>query len=168
MKTKSLPEAGPPGVDAGALDEARLHAARARLRRYARLLDSGVGIPGTRWRIGIESLIGLIPGIGDLAGAALGSWFIVEAVRLRVPGALLARMIGNVAFDTLLGVVPVVGDVADFVFKSNHRNLRMLDGHLDARLGAAPARAHRRGPGVLALLLIVVIAALVWLAATHA
>src|SRR3546814_7635565 len=63
--------------------DTELDATRQRLRRYARLLDSGIGVPGTRWQIGIEALIGLIPGVGDLAGALLGGWLVVEAMRLR-------------------------------------------------------------------------------------
>lgn len=124
---------------------AELDATRQRLRRYATLLDSGIGVPGTRWQIGIEALIGLIPGVGDLAGALLGGWLVVEAMRLRAPGRLLVKMIGNVVFDALLGIVPVLGDLADFVFKSNRRNLQLLDAHLGARLGIVerPVRRHR-------------------------
>src|SRR3546814_8541930 len=96
---------------------------------------SGIGVPGTRWQIGIEALIGLIPGVGDLAGALLGGWLVVEAMRLRAPGRLLAKMIGNVLFDALLGIVPVLGDLADFVFKSNRRNLQLLDAPLGEQLG---------------------------------
>ncbi len=158
----------PPG-DAAATVEAqsRLLLTRARLRRYAKLLDSGIGVPGTRWQIGVESLIGLIPGVGDLAGALIGSWFIFEAYRLRVPGSLLARMTGNVVFDAVLGVVPVVGDVADFVFKSNRRNLRLLDAHLDAHLnapfGPPPPRRRRRRVGLaLGGLLLLIAAYLLW------
>ncbi|MGH8445687.1 MAG: DUF4112 domain-containing protein, partial [Solimonas sp.] len=103
-----------------------------------------IAVPGTSWRIGAESLIGLIPGVGDAAGAVLGSYFVVEALRLRAPGGLVARMVGNVAFDMVLGVVPVVGDIADFAFKSNSRNLRLLNTHLDGELGLPPAPAKRR------------------------
>src|SRR3546814_1348858 len=105
---------------------------------------SGIGVPGTRWQIGIEALIGLIPGVGDLAGALLGGWLVVEAMRLRAPGRLLAKMIGNVLFDALLGIVPVLGDLADFVFKSNRSNLQLLDAHLGEQLGVMePAKIGR-------------------------
>jgi hypothetical protein len=148
----------PVGADA----DGRLQATRRRLRRYATLLDSGIGVPGTRWQIGIEALIGLIPGVGDLAGALLGGWFVVEALRLRAPGRLVAKMIGNIVFDVLLGVVPLLGDVADFVFKSNRRNLDLLDAHLDARLGVAPPAAPRRSRWLLWLALAVVGGYLLW------
>lgn len=162
MNAKSLPEASQTSLPASAEEAVHLQRTRERLRRFATLLDSGIGIPGTRWQIGIEALIGLIPGIGDLAGAALGSWFVVEAMRLKAPGHLLARMIGNVVFDTVLGIVPVIGDIADFVFKSNRRNLQLLDAHLDARLGVTPARTHRRAAWGLALVALAVIAWLLW------
>lgn len=134
-----------------------LEATRQRLRRYARVLDSGIGVPGTRWQIGIEALIGLIPGVGDLAGALLGGWLVVEALRLRAPARLLVKMTGNVVFDTLLGIVPVLGDLADFMFKSNRRNLQLLDAHLDARLGLMPAPERRRGRRLLLLVLAAVV-----------
>lgn len=112
---------------------------RRRIRRVAELLDSGIGVPGTRLRIGIEALIGLIPVVGDLTGLILGGYFLYEGVRLRVPAVLLARMIGNVLFDALIGLVPVAGDLADFTFKSNQRNARLLDAHIDRALGVVPA-----------------------------
>lgn len=149
-------------LPAGADADGRLQATRRRLRRYATLLDSGIGVPGTRWQIGIEALIGLIPGVGDLAGALLGGWFVVEALRLRAPGRLIVKMIGNIVFDMLLGVVPLLGDAADFVFKSNRRNLHLLDAHLDARLGVAPAVASRRGRRLLWLGLAAVGGYLLW------
>lgn len=140
-----------------------LEATRQRLRHYARLLDSGIGVPGTRWQIGIEALIGLIPGVGDLAGALLGGWLVVEALRLRAPARLLVKMTGNVVFDALLGIVPVLGDLADFMFKSNRRNLQLLDAHLDARLGLMPAPARRRrGRRLLLLVLVAVGGYLLW------
>ncbi|MFT4045729.1 MAG: DUF4112 domain-containing protein [Solimonas sp.] len=144
-----------------------LHATRARLHRVARFLDSGIAVPGTSWRIGVEALIGLIPGIGDLAGALLGSYFVVEALRVRAPRGTIGRMVGNILLDLLLGLVPVAGDIADFAFKSNQRNLRLLDRHLDDRLGLA-RRAARRGRGgwmALALLVLALLAVLAWRAA---
>ncbi|WP_051361999.1 DUF4112 domain-containing protein [Solimonas soli] len=142
---------------------AGLQATRSRLRRVARLLDSGLAVPGTSWRIGLEALIGLIPGIGDLAGALLGAYFVVEALQLRAPRGVIGRMLGNIVLDLLLGVLPVVGDVADFAFKSNERNLRLLDRHLDDRLGVAPPPRRRRyGPALAAALLALLLLAGLW------
>lgn len=145
----------------GAATPAQLQAARTRLRRLAHWLDSGIAVPGTRWRIGFEALIGLVPGIGDAAGALLGAYFVAEALRLRASGSLVMRMLGNVLLDALLGLVPVLGDLADFAFKSNQRNLRLLDAHLATRLGEPPAR-HRAGWITLALLLAALLAWALW------
>jgi len=147
--------------------DTELDATRQRLRRYARLLDSGIGVPGTRWQIGIEALIGLIPGVGDLAGALLGGWLVVEAMRLRAPGRLLAKMIGNVLFDALLGIVPVLGDLADFVFKSNRRNLQLLDTHLGGQLGVMePATRRHRGRWLLLAVILVLMGYWLWRSST--
>jgi len=142
-----------------------LHATRTRLRRLARLLDSGFTVPLLRWRIGAEALIGLIPGIGDVLGALFGSYFVVEALRVRAPRATIVRMVGNVLLDLVLGVVPVAGDLADFMFKSNERNLRLLEQHLDERLGVDPTRTPRRRRWtrlVAAAIVLIALAALWW------
>lgn len=102
----------------------------ARLDRLAWLLDTSIGIPGTRWRFGLDPLLGMVPGIGDVVGAALSSYIVYEAWRLRMPPALLARMIANVAADTLLGAVPVAGDVFDAWWKTNRRNVDLLRRYL--------------------------------------
>lgn len=121
---------------------AEAQALRGRLQRTATLLDAGIGVPGTRWRIGIEALIGMVPVVGDLFGVLLGSYFLVEGVRIGAPRSVLLRMTGNVLFDLVIGLVPVVGDLADFAFKSNSRNAALLDRHLDQLLQPAPV--HRR------------------------
>lgn len=137
--------------------DSRHRRARARIDRYARILDSGIGIPGTRFRFGLDALIGLIPGVGDVAGLLLGSVLLFEAYTLGVPRPLLWRMIGNVGVDALLGVVPGIGDIFDFVFRSNLRNAQLLRQHLDGRLGAParPSRSPRKAVtgGLLAVLL---------------
>ena len=102
-----------------------------RLRRVGRLLDASIPVPGTKVRLGIDPIIGLVPGIGDLAGAVLSLYIIIEASRMGVPRGLLARMGGNVALDTLVGEVPVLGDLFDIAFKANIRNLALLDGYLE-------------------------------------
>ena len=89
-------------------------------------------LPGTRrFGIGLDGLLGLIPGIGDALGAALSSYIIVEALRLRVPFSVVSRMIGNVALDTVLGVIPVVGDIFDVAWQANQRNVALLERYLD-------------------------------------
>lgn len=104
-----------------------------RLRRFARLLDSKFQIPGTRWRFGVDPLIGLVPGVGDAASAALSLWFIAEAGKLGAPSGTLLRMLLNVLVDTVAGSIPVVGDAFDASYKANLRNLALLERALAKR-----------------------------------
>ena len=139
------------------LSSERTAAVRRRSERLATLLDSAVGIPGTRWRIGLDALIGLIPGIGDVVGLVFGAWFLVEGARAGAPPALLLRMAGNIALDALAGVIPVVGDVVDIAFKSNRRNARLLGEHLDRLDRRSPrARSPWLGYGLAALALLAI------------
>ena len=103
----------------------------ARIDALANLMDSAVAIPGTRIRLGLDSLIGLVPGVGDIASALISSYIIWEARQLGLPRWKIARMIGNVALDTTVGAIPVVGDVLDVFYKSNRRNLRIVKEHLE-------------------------------------
>ena len=102
----------------------------ARLRRLARLMDAQFGIPGTRFRFGVDALIGLAPGVGDAVTGLLSLWVVWEARNLGAPPALLARMLGNVAIEVAGGAVPVLGDLFDAVFKANLRNVALLEGWL--------------------------------------
>ncbi|MFO7550770.1 MAG: DUF4112 domain-containing protein [Haliea sp.] len=104
---------------AGTSDKSRL------LARYAWLLDSSIRLPFGR-RIGLDGIIGLIPGIGDGIGAILSSALIFSAWRMGVPPAILLRMAGNIAIDTAVGTIPIVGDLFDFAFKANQRNVQLL------------------------------------------
>jgi hypothetical protein len=107
-----------------------------RLRQVAELYDAGIRIPGTRFRIGLDPLIGLVPGLGDLIGAGVALWIVAEAVRLGATGFVLFRMLVNIAIDTLGGAIPVAGDVFDAFWKANLKNVRLLERHL-ATTGAA-------------------------------
>jgi len=110
----------------------------AALARFAELLDSGIRVPGTQLRFGLDPLIGLIPGVGDAAGAVLAGWILVEAVRLGASRATLVRIAGNIALDAGVGAVPLIGDIFDFAWKANVRNVTLLERHL-----RDPARAMR-------------------------
>ena len=103
------------------------------LQRMAKLMDTAWGIPFTRWRFGLDSLLGLIPGGGDLVMLLLSSYSLLLAQRLGAPGSLLLRMAGNLALDFGIGSIPVVGDIFDLFFKSNTRNLRLITDFLEEK-----------------------------------
>jgi hypothetical protein len=126
-----------------------------RLRTLARLLDSAFQIPGTRYRFGIDALIGLVPGIGDAISAVFSMFIVFQAARLGASRATLTRMMGNVALDTIVGEIPLLGDLFDAGWKSNNRNLALLENHLQQPV--ATKRSSRRvllliGIGLLLLL----------------
>lgn len=104
-----------------------------RLQRLADLLDSALGIPGTRFSIGLDGLIGLVPGIGDSATLVAGLWLVHRAHRLGIPKRLVMRMIANVGIDAAIGAIPVAGDLFDFFWKANQRNMRLLHKHIRER-----------------------------------
>ena len=101
-----------------------------RLGRLTRLMDSAVKLPGTRFRLGLDPLLGLIPGAGDAVSALVSLHMIHQARKLGVSRRILAAMAVNAAADALLGLVPVLGDLFDFAFKANTRNLKLLEKHL--------------------------------------
>jgi hypothetical protein len=122
--------------DTAALTERR-RASLERVRRWAFWLDDAVKIPGTRFGVGLDGLIGLIPGIGDAAGLAMSTMPIVEAARLKAPRPVLKKMALNSATDFVLGLVPLVGDVADVAWRANRRNLGLLEKWLHDELTPA-------------------------------
>lgn len=97
-----------------------------RLRRLAVLMDSSIKLPGVDYRIGIDPLIGLFPGVGDIITTAISSYIVYQGYKLGASRTTILKMIGNVILDGLLGEVPVLGDIFDFAFKANLRNLRLL------------------------------------------
>ena len=134
--------------------------------RLARLLDSQFRVPGTRMRFGVESLLGLVPGVGDAAGLALSTVVIVQAVQLGARGATVARMVLNVAVDAVVGSIPLLGSLFDFAFKANNRNVALLQRHgLDPDRTRTESRAAVRrtliGVAVGLVLTVVVLIALV-------
>lgn len=126
------------------------------VRGLARVLDTAVGIPGTKFRVGLDALLGLIPGAGDAVGAALSGYIILAAARAGAPRAVLLRMVGNVAVDTLVGAVPVLGDLFDVAFKANARNVRLLE-----QYAVDPARVHKGSRRAGALVVVVLALVLV-------
>jgi hypothetical protein len=97
------------------------------LRRIARLFDQAFPVPGTNWRFGMDALFGLVPGLGDIAGGIVAVYALRVARRVGAPGALQLRMLGNIALDAIVGTVPLVGDLFDFAYKAQTRNLALLE-----------------------------------------
>lgn len=96
------------------------------LDQLSRLMDGLFRIPGTGWRIGLDAIVGLIPGVGDIATTAASFYILAAGVRYRVPKVTLLRMGANIAVDYLLGSIPIVGDVFDAAWKSNQMNVELL------------------------------------------
>jgi hypothetical protein len=111
---------------------------RARLNRLAWLLDSSMRVPGTDFRIGLDALLGLLPGAGDAAGVLLSGYIVLEAARMGAPGRTLVPMVLNVAVEAFVGAIPLAGDVFDAAWKANQRNVSLLNAWLDVP-GAPPA-----------------------------
>ena len=125
----------------------------AALRKWSVLLDSAFRVPGTRLTFGLDPIIGLIPGLGDLTTPFFAVVLLLHAVRLRIPKVIQVRMLINAVFDLLLGLVPVVGDFLDFGLKANVRNLALLERY------AQPGARASRGDWIFVLAVIGVLAA---------
>ena len=104
---------------------------RQRVEAMEKLLERLFVIPGTKRTVGLDVILDVVPVVGDVAAAALGAYIIWEAKNLGMSKAQMARMGGNVGIDWLLGLIPVIGIIPDFFFRSNTRNLRIIKRHLD-------------------------------------
>lgn len=143
----------------------RIDAGENALSRYTlltQLFDQAFRVPGTSWRFGLDALLGLVPGAGDLAGALVGAYGIIVARQLGAPAAVQLRMLLNLAVDALVGAIPLAGDLFDFAFKAHVRNRVLLERWL-----MQPHRTHRSS--VLSLVavllgLIAIVFGTVWLA----
>ena len=149
---------GRPGVATGR--QADVAAAEKRIAGVARLLDDLVTIPGTRHRVGLDSVVGLIPGAGDIVAAGVGVWILVEAARFRLPPIVLARMVVNLVVDLAVGAVPILGDLFDVAFRSNSRNLALF------RRYASEPGASTAAERAFFVVLLVVVGAVVWIVAS--
>lgn len=108
------------------------HSALQRLRTITHLLDNAVAIPGTRFRVGLDPILGLLPGAGDFVGAALSVYIVIEAARFGLPQKTLTQMVSNLVLDSIGGSLPILGDVFDTTWKANSRNLALLEAHIAA------------------------------------
>jgi hypothetical protein len=102
-----------------------------RIRKIARLLDTAFGIPGTKFRVGLDPILGLIPGGGDLIAGLISAYMIYLAASFGLKKEQIGKMVGNIALETFLGSVPLLGDIFDAYFKANMRNLEILEKHLE-------------------------------------
>ena len=134
------------------------------LRRITRIMDDAVEIPVLGVRVGLDPLLGLLPGAGDILAAAVAGWIVVTAARLGAAPVVVARMLLNVAADAVVGTAPLLGDAFDVAFKANRRNLTLLENHV-----ADPTTTRRRSRvvvwgtvGSVVVLLAGLLAALVW------
>lgn len=122
--------------DSSGLSDNLVNARLRRVHRLSRLLDDWLRIPGTRYRIGLDGLIGLIPGLGDVIGALLSAYILFEALQLGAPKTLLLRMVGNITLEMLVGVIPILGDLFDFAWKANRKNANLLHAYLRSCSGS--------------------------------
>ncbi len=149
--------AGPIDVESGIRTE-RVLAAERRIGYVAHILDDLVAIPGTRSRIGLDPIIGLVPFLGDVVTSLVAAWIVLEAARFRLPGIVLVRMVLNAIFDFALGLIPLLGDVIDFGFKANTRNLELFHEH------AVDPGADTSGSWAFVAGIAAIIVAVIWLA----
>ncbi len=145
---------------------ARDPAALDQLRFIARLWDEWIRLPVIGRRIGLDALVGLLPGIGDAASAMVASWAVVVAFRLGVPSSILVRMIGNIALDTVVGTIPLLGDLFDIGWRAQRRNVLLLERWFDTP--HAVQRSSRLVLVGLGATAIGIVAAACWLAVAFA
>src|SRR5690606_2770663 len=121
--------------------EAEQRAILARLDKFSRFTDSSISLPFTRFKIGVDPIIGLLPGIGDLIGLAMSGYVLLEAQRAGAGKEVKRRMLRNIGIDFVGGLIPVVGDAFDAVYKANSRNTRLLRNYLNQQLTIEPPPA---------------------------
>ncbi|MBX3013666.1 MAG: DUF4112 domain-containing protein [Caldilineaceae bacterium] len=118
----------------------------AQMDQLAWLLDNSIRIPVINYRIGLDAVIGLIPGLGDAAGLILSSFIVFQALRLGAPGTILTQMLWNIVLEAVVGLVPILGDLFDATFKANVRNVRLIQGVMSQAAAGKPLpRANPKG-----------------------
>jgi hypothetical protein len=134
------------------------------LERYTLLtflFDQAFRVPGTKWRFGLDALLGLLPGAGDVVGALVGAYGVLVARELGAPASIQFRMLANVALDAFAGAVPILGDIFDFAFKAHVRNRVLMEKWL--RQPHATARKSTMMLVVIPLVLIAILIGAIWL-----
>ena len=133
----------------------------AGVQRLAYVLDELIRIPGTNIRIGADALLGLLPVGGDVAGGLLSAYVLLAAGRMGAPAPILVRMAGNIAIDTLLGAIPLLGDIFDIGWRANRRNVQLLE-----QFTSDPRRVEQKSQvlvGALVLGVVLLVAGVAWL-----
>ena len=130
------------------------------MRDLARVLDEAIRIPGTNIRVGLDALLGLLPGGGDVAGGLFSGLIILQAARSGAPTSVLGRMLANVVLDVVFGAIPILGDVFDVAWRANTRNVRLLESWRERP--ASTKRASALAVGGILLTLFLFIGLAVW------
>lgn len=134
---------------------------KKRLEKLAWLLDSSITVPGTGFRVGLDGIIGLIPGIGDAVGSVVSSYILAEGARLGVSKLTLMHMGFNILIESIVGLIPFVGDLFDFAWKANQKNVELLYRHLESP--PAAKKSDRLTAWVLLTVLILALIGVVYL-----
>lgn len=100
------------------------------LRKLSDLWDRSLGVPGTKFKVGLESLVGLLPVGGDFIGILLSVYILFQAIQFKLPKKTLAKMIFNIVIDGAVGSIPILGDIFDTTWKANTKNVNLLEAHL--------------------------------------
>ncbi|MBE9028378.1 DUF4112 domain-containing protein [filamentous cyanobacterium LEGE 11480] len=129
-------------------------AALRRIRLATKLLEGVIPVPGTGKKVGVDPIIGLFTGGGDSIGFIMSAYILLESLRFKLPKATLIKMLGNVATDAIVGAVPFLGDVFDFFWQSNTKNLKLLEAHLD---NPQPQTAADKGFVILVFVALVIL-----------
>ena len=119
---------------------------RQRIEGMEKILERMFVVPGINQPVGLDALLSLVPGIGTISAAALGSYIAWEARNLKMSKWQMTRMAGNIGFDLMLGAIPLIGAIPDFFFRSNTRNLRIIKRHLDKHHPETKTVEARAGP----------------------
>jgi hypothetical protein len=133
---------------------------KQRLEKLAWLLDSSIAVPGTGFRVGLDGIIGLIPGIGDAIGSVVSSYILTEAARLGVSKLTLMHMGFNILIESVVGLIPFVGDLFDFAWKANQKNVELLHKHIESP--PAAKKSDRLAGWVLLTVLILALIGMVY------
>jgi hypothetical protein len=133
------------------------------LRKFSIFMDEALPIPGTKMRFGLDPVLGLVPGVGDIISALLSAWIVAGALRHRVPLLKIVRMVFNILVDLVIGEIPVLGDLFDFAFEENVMNMRILMKYRNRRL--APRTASQIAGAMVVVVVIILMAGILTLAA---